>query len=345
MLTITMFRKIAAISLLFALCLSTAVGKQKVAVYVTGNNNSSENKIIGSKLVAAITNDGYYEAVERTAAFLGQLKKEQQYQQSGNVADDQLSKLGRQFGVDMVCIAEVVPVARAFFITARLVNVETASVEATADVTCDNVRDIQAIVISANDLAEKLLNPEVTPKAKPAASRQVSAARPTQQSSYRSSEEVVARSPQRYVEPTSFRRSPGLSFLFSLLVPGAGQFYNGQYVKGGIMAGVWIGSIIGINASSAESYSSSSYNNYYYEDTGNEEAVAIFAVLLAADYIWSIIDAPVCAKRVNRKNGYLSWNLGEKSTLSLQPDLKQTPSFGLQNHATLSCGMSLSLNF
>ncbi|MDR1342701.1 MAG: DUF1566 domain-containing protein [Prevotellaceae bacterium] len=171
-----MFRKIAAISLLFALCLPAAVGRQKVAVYVTGNNNSSENKIIGSKLVAAITNDGYYEAVERTAAFLGQLQKEQQYQQSGNVADDQLSKLGRQFGVDLVCIAEVVPVARAFFISARLVSVETASVEATADVTCDNVRDIQALAASASELAEQLLNPDAAVSSvKPqAASKKVS---------------------------------------------------------------------------------------------------------------------------------------------------------------------------
>jgi hypothetical protein len=190
----TMFKKIAITSLLFALCLTTAVGRQKVAVYVTGNNNSAENKIIGSKLVAAIANDGFYEAVERTAAFLNQLKKEQQYQQSGNVADDQLSELGKQFGVDLVCVAEVVPVARAFFISARFVNVETATVEATADVTCDNIRDIQAIVASANELAESLLNPVGVSSPSKAASKA-----PSSYASPAAEEERVARSAKVYV--------------------------------------------------------------------------------------------------------------------------------------------------
>ncbi|GHT10497.1 hypothetical protein AGMMS4956_01950 [Bacteroidia bacterium] len=162
--------KIVAVCLLLVASLVPAFGRQKVAVYVTGNNNAPENKIIASKLVSAITSDGYYEAIERTAAFLSQIQKEQEYQQSGAVADDQLSKLGQQMGVDYVCIAEVVPIGRAVFISARLVNVETAGVETTADVTCESTRDINAIVASANELAEKLVNPDgnVAPKPKAA---------------------------------------------------------------------------------------------------------------------------------------------------------------------------------
>ncbi|GHU95169.1 hypothetical protein FACS1894156_4360 [Bacteroidia bacterium] len=162
--------KIVAVCLLLVASLAPAFGRQKVAVYVTGNNNAPENKIIASKLVSAITTDGYYEAVERTAAFLAQIQKEQKYQQGGAVADDQLSKLGQQMGVDFVCIAEVVPVGRAFFISARLVNVETAGVETTADATCESTRDINAIVASANELAAKLVNPDghVAPKPKAA---------------------------------------------------------------------------------------------------------------------------------------------------------------------------------
>jgi hypothetical protein len=54
----------------------------------------------------------------------------------------------------------VIPVARAFYISARIVNVETASVESTADATCENTTNIGAIVTAANELACRLLNPE-----------------------------------------------------------------------------------------------------------------------------------------------------------------------------------------
>jgi hypothetical protein len=150
------------ICILFLLSLTvlSSFGRDKIAVYVTGNNNSSENKLIASRLVAAIAKDGFYEVVERTDAFLAQIKKEQTYQQSGSVDDDQLSRLGKQFGVQKVCIVEVIPVARAFYISARIVDVESASVEATADVTCESVTNINALVVSANELASKLLNPD-----------------------------------------------------------------------------------------------------------------------------------------------------------------------------------------
>ena len=38
-------------------------------------------------------------------------------------------------------------------------------------------------------------------------------------------------------DTTALPRNPGLAFLLSLLMPGVGQLYNGQLVKGGIMLG------------------------------------------------------------------------------------------------------------
>ncbi|MFN3690387.1 MAG: tetratricopeptide repeat protein, partial [Fimbriimonadales bacterium] len=35
-------------------------------------------------------------------------------------------------------------------------------------------------------------------------------------------------------------RNPGLAFLLSLLMPGVGQLYNGQFVKGGIVLGIMV---------------------------------------------------------------------------------------------------------
>ena len=95
---------------LFILLLSTisltAFAQQKVAVYVTGKE-SGINKVLGDQLVAAFTKSGKYVAIERTASFLAELGKEQNYQRTGAVDDHELSRLGKQFGVQFVSVADV----------------------------------------------------------------------------------------------------------------------------------------------------------------------------------------------------------------------------------------------
>jgi hypothetical protein len=70
-----------------------------------------------------------YLAVERTADFIKELNKEQTYQQSGAVDDNQISRLGKQFGVQLVCVAKVGKVGEKQFVSARLIDVETATVK------------------------------------------------------------------------------------------------------------------------------------------------------------------------------------------------------------------------
>jgi hypothetical protein len=121
--------------LLAALCATPASGqsKKKVAVYVTGDDADGTKKVIGAKLVAAITKDNDYAAVERTADFLAELSKEQGYQRSGAVADDQITELGKQFGVDFVCVAEIINVNSSLFTAARFINVQSGLITATAN--------------------------------------------------------------------------------------------------------------------------------------------------------------------------------------------------------------------
>ncbi|MDR1345298.1 MAG: CsgG/HfaB family protein [Bacteroidales bacterium] len=108
--------------------------KERVAVYVAGGNDMNKRKLLGVKLVSEFTNSDEYAAMERTDVFLEQLQKEQQYQRSGNVNDKQLAELGRQSGVQYVCVAEIMPVAGSdYFITTRLIDIERATVIASAD--------------------------------------------------------------------------------------------------------------------------------------------------------------------------------------------------------------------
>lgn len=122
-----------AIVAIFIAGAANAQSKQKVAVYVTGDADNGTKKVIGAKLVSAITQDDAYAAVERTADFLTELNKEHSYQQSGAVDDRQLVRLGQQFGVAFVCVADVSMVYGSTFIAARMINVSTGLIIATAD--------------------------------------------------------------------------------------------------------------------------------------------------------------------------------------------------------------------
>lgn len=118
------------ILLLSVFPLTTFAQQKKVAVYVTGDDPI--NSIMGDHLVDGIAHDGKYIAVERTASFLNELVKEQSYQQTGAVDDNEISRLGKQFGVDYVCVATPFDVWGEKYISARMIDVERAEVIATS---------------------------------------------------------------------------------------------------------------------------------------------------------------------------------------------------------------------
>ncbi len=107
--------------------------KQKVAVYVTGEVEPGQKKVIGSKMVSSITRSDSYVAVERTADFLSALTKEQDYQMSGAVSDNQIVKLGQQFGVRYVLVADISEVYESMFISARMIDVQTGQITGAAE--------------------------------------------------------------------------------------------------------------------------------------------------------------------------------------------------------------------
>lgn len=105
----------------------------KVAVYVTGDVDDGIKKVIGSKLVSGITHSSNYTAVERTGDFLGELMKEQDYQLSGAVTDSQIARIGQQFGVQYVVVADISEVFESMFISARMIDVQTAQITNSTD--------------------------------------------------------------------------------------------------------------------------------------------------------------------------------------------------------------------
>ena len=144
------------ILLLSVFPLTTFAQQKKVAVYVTGDDPI--NDIIGSRLVDGIAKSGKYIAIERTASFLSELSKEQSYQQTGAVDDNEISRLGKQFGVNYVCVASAFDVwGTEKYISTRLIDVETAEVVVSSS-SNGSIASSSQLIAALNTLSDGLLS-------------------------------------------------------------------------------------------------------------------------------------------------------------------------------------------
>ncbi len=137
--------------------------KKKVAVYMTGASiDDAYKKVIGAKLVSAITASGEYAAVERTADFLAALSAENDYQTSGEVRDSQIARLGQKFGVRYVVVADVSELFSEYFIATRMIDVESGLVERAFDINGPAESMSQLVELSLK-VADGLLKGVYTP--------------------------------------------------------------------------------------------------------------------------------------------------------------------------------------
>lgn len=150
---ITLSETMKKIILLFML-LSTipVLAQTKVAVYVVESSvDDGIKRIIGSEMVSAIVANKDYQAVERTPIFLEQLSKEQ-----GVGDDQQISQIGKQIGVDNVCVVDITSFQSSYYIQARLLEVNEAIVLATAR-EISTLSSIDDIVSTIEQIASKLI--------------------------------------------------------------------------------------------------------------------------------------------------------------------------------------------
>lgn len=148
----------------FCLCSLVAIGQTKVAVYVNGAEeiDAAVKQIIGSELVTAISANQQFTAVDRSTDFLNTIKQEQSEQVSGNLDDSQVQQLGQKFGVQQVCVANITPYQSKYYIQARMVDVESASVIAT----CREIaalQDLDEMVSVSEKISQKLIPAKVEP--------------------------------------------------------------------------------------------------------------------------------------------------------------------------------------
>ena len=124
-------KKVFTLSL--GLMLSMMSFAQKtVAVYVTASEGVQQEtkRILGSELVAAITRNPDYVAIERTEDFLAQVSQEQG--RYNNIDDKKLFELGQKYGASNVCVAEITKFGDEYYIVSRLLDIRTQRVWKTA---------------------------------------------------------------------------------------------------------------------------------------------------------------------------------------------------------------------
>ena len=94
------------------------------------------------------------------------------------------------------------------------------------------------------------------------------------------------------VEAQESRKSPWGAFALSFLIPGAGQAYNGQWGKGGLMLGGVVVSSGVVLADDCDVFS-----------TGNNCGFLTAAgfIGMVGFVLWSWIDAPITANAINRR--------------------------------------------
>ncbi|MCL2182946.1 MAG: formylglycine-generating enzyme family protein [Chitinispirillia bacterium] len=105
--------------------------KENVAFYFAGDAPiQGLYAALGGFLTMEIVNGGKYAAVDRTAQVLDMIAKEQVYQRSGAVDDEQISALGKQWGVKYVIAVEASKSLDGYFLSAKMVDVEGAYIAA-----------------------------------------------------------------------------------------------------------------------------------------------------------------------------------------------------------------------
>ena len=148
--------------LLLLMSVSNIIAQEPtIAVYVINNDSDNSEtqaikKVLGDKFVEAIVQSGHFRATERTEEFLAQIRKEREYQRSGNVSDREISKLAQELGAKYLCITDVFEVFGEKYVTAKLIEVEINQIIAKVNST-GSIKSMDDLVSIANEVTDKLI--------------------------------------------------------------------------------------------------------------------------------------------------------------------------------------------
>ena len=157
-------KKLILFLLTVVLSVSALAQTRKVAILETVDRQNQitygVKLMLRSYLAEAVTNTKGYEAYDRTD--LSAIMDEQEFQRTGYVSDEEIKKIGQMTGVQYILVVEASKIdAQNLFVTAKILNVETARMEMTSNLMVQS--DVQSLQQGAKDLASRLLKEDSTP--------------------------------------------------------------------------------------------------------------------------------------------------------------------------------------
>lgn len=130
---------------------------KKVAVYVGGEVSNDDKSIVSSAVLARMSGNKEYAPFERNEAFIEALTTEQDYQLSGEVPEKEIRKVGERLGVDYIVAVNILLKNETYYMTAKLINLETGAVIKTVNQHRKYV-DENVLTALANNVAYRLLS-------------------------------------------------------------------------------------------------------------------------------------------------------------------------------------------
>jgi len=166
-------RIIIRISLLLAVVCCAVPAQERgnppqIAVCVMGDVSDNERKALGARLLATILNSGKYIGIAQSGSFGAEIDKERQRLRGVAMDDAKIGELGRRFGADFVCVADITPAFGAFQLSARIINSETSRIEriSAAESQLKTIDDLAKV---SEQLVGSMLGAKALSKAPPAA--------------------------------------------------------------------------------------------------------------------------------------------------------------------------------
>ena len=104
------------------------------------------------------------------------------------------------------------------------------------------------------------------------------------------------------------RRNAGMAMFLSIIVPGFGQFYNGEVVKGLVLVGIFLADLLLLALTPDKNVFTQKIAAIFALSSGkyanqSVSGIAIFAgIVLVAVWLYSIVDAPFTASKTTSKS-------------------------------------------
>jgi TM2 domain-containing membrane protein YozV len=151
------------------------------------------------------------------------------------------------------------------------------------------------------------------------------------QMAYRDTTDEMAGTPVAASSVAAKRKHPVLAAAMSFVLTGAGQAYNGQWVKGALMLGGTAASVVLL-----------AIGTFGAEDQEVHPAVFVVGLVGTLGFpVWSMVDASLTSSRMNEANA-IALELGPRLDLGFAPAPVRSATYGLTTAAQTRVSLSVA---